>query len=192
MFRQALILVTICCWNCRRTTIIATGQVIGKPRTRTPKHQTIQAATEQGVDTAAGASKHSLTCVLNSRESGYRRVSYRNKGERSGSGRIEQLNVDHHNKRESGFSRIKHLTPKNHRMTNTQPRVIAIRRESGDNRARLRSIVQRISNKARQEQIQPYLATQAETTALPMHNGECTQAAKRVDTATEDSAASNA
>ena len=38
-------------------------------------------------------------------------------------------------------------------MTNTQRRVNAIRRESGDNRARLRSIVLRIlSNKAKQEQ----------------------------------------
>ena len=51
----------------------------------------------------------------------------------------------------------------NHRMTNTQRRVNAIRRVSGDNRARLRSIVLRIlSNKAKQEQRQPYLANQAQ------------------------------
>ena len=77
-------------------------------------------------------------------------------------------------------------------MTNTQRRVNAIRRESGDNRARLRSIALRILiNKARQEQRQPYLATQAETTALPMHNGKCPQAEKRVDTATQGTAASH-
>ena len=69
----------------------------------------------------------------------------------------------------------------------------AIRRESGDNRVRLRSIVLRIlSNKARLEQRQLYLAIQAETTALPMHNGECPQTAKRVDTATLDTAVSHA
>ena len=61
------------------------------------------------------------------------------------------------------------------RMTNTRRHVIAIRRESGDNRARLRSIVPFIlSNDARREQRQPYLAIQAETTVLPIHNGVCT------------------
>ena len=54
-------------------------------------------------------------------------------------------------------------------MTNTKWRVNAILRESGDNRARLHSIVRIPSNKARQEQRQPYLATQAETTALPTY-----------------------
>ena len=117
MSRQTLILATICCWNRRRTTIIATGQAIGTPRTRTqpcqtPKHRTIQAATENGVDTAAGASKSSLACVLNSRESGHRRVNHRNKGERSESSRIEQLKVGHRNKGESGYSRIQHLKRK--------------------------------------------------------------------------------
>ena len=87
MSRQTPILAMICCWNCRRITIIATGQAIGTPRTRTqpcqtPKHRTIQALTENGGDTAAGSSKSSLACVLN-RESGHRRVSHRNKGERS-------------------------------------------------------------------------------------------------------------
>ena len=76
-------------------------------------------------------------------------------------------------------------------MTNTKWRVNAILRESGDNRARLHSIVRIPSNKARQEQRQPYLATQAETTALPMHNGKCPQAEKRVDTATQGTAASH-
>ena len=88
MSRQTRTLATICCWNCRRTTIIATGQAVGTPRTRTrpcqtPKHRTIQAATENWVDTTAGASKSSLACALNSRESGHRRVNRRNKGERS-------------------------------------------------------------------------------------------------------------
>ena len=64
-----------------------TGQAIGKPRTRTqpcqtPKHCTILGGTENGVDTAAVALKKSLACVLNSRKSGHRRVSHRNKGER--------------------------------------------------------------------------------------------------------------
>ena len=50
-FNQTLVMSTMCCWNCGRTTIIATGQAIGKPRTRTqpyqkPKHRTIQTATE--------------------------------------------------------------------------------------------------------------------------------------------------
>ena len=58
-------------------------------------------------------------------------------------------------------------------MTNTERRLIAIRRESRDNRARLRCFPPLLlSNKARQEQIQQYLATQAKTIALPSHNGE--------------------
>ena len=62
-------------------------------------------------------------------------------------------------------------------MKNTQRRVNAIR-----NRVRLRSIVLRIlSSKARQEQRQPYLTTQAKTIAE-----------KRVETATQDTAASHA
>ena len=90
MSRQTLILANICCWNCCRTTIIATGEAIGTARTRTqpcrtPKHRTIQVAIENGVDTAAGASKSSLVCVLNTKESGHRRVNHRNKGERSDS-----------------------------------------------------------------------------------------------------------
>ena len=48
-------------------------------------------------------------------------------------------------------------------MTNTQRRANAIRRESGDNRARLRGIVLRIlSNKAKPEPRQPYLENQVE------------------------------
>ena len=94
-----------------------TGQAIGKPRTRTqpcqtPRHRTIQAATENGVDTAAGASKSSLACVLNSRESGHHRVNHRIKGERSESSRIDQLKVGHRNKGKSGYSRIQHLKRK--------------------------------------------------------------------------------
>ena len=77
-----------------------------------PKDLTIPAVTEDGVGTAAVASKSSLACVLNSRESGHRRVNHRNKRERSESSGIEQLKVGHRNKGESGYSRIQHLKRK--------------------------------------------------------------------------------
>ena len=56
-----------------------------------PKDLTIPAVTEDGVGTAAVASKSSLACVLNSRESGHRRVNHRNEGERSESSRIKAI-----------------------------------------------------------------------------------------------------
>ena len=166
MSRQTLILATMCCWNCRRTTIIATGQAIGTPRTRTqpcqtPKHRTIRAATENGVDTAAGTSKSSLACVLNSRESGHRRVTTTTT-ERGAGPAVSSNSMSATARKERQIQPYPAPQAEKHRMTTTQRRVNAIRRESGDNRARFRSTVLRIlSHKARQEQRRPYLATQA-------------------------------
>ena len=101
--------------------------------------------------------------MLNSRESRQCRVIHRNKSERSESTRIEQLEVGHRNKRRERIQPYPGPQAENHRMTNRQRRANAIRRESGDNRARLRGIVLRIlSNKAKPEPRQPYLENQVE------------------------------
>ena len=101
--------------------------------------------------------------MLNTRESRQCRVIHRNKSERSESTRIEQLEVGHRNKRRERIQPYPGPQAENHRMTNRQRRANAIRRESGDNRARLRGIVLRIlSNKAKPEPRQPYLENQVE------------------------------
>ena len=197
MYRQTLILATIYCWSCRRTTIIVTGQAIGTPRTRTqpcqtPKHRTIRAATENGVDTAAGTSKSSLACVLNSRESGHRRVNHHNNGERSGSSRIEQLNVSHRKKGEADTA----VSSTSSGETPHDDHTTARERNPQRERRQPSQIPQH-----RTTHPQPQSKTRTETAIssnssvnhrpFPMHNGECPQAAKRVDTATQDNAASH-